>query len=42
MSGTAWVALGALAAFVLLAVALSALEREKGEKEPHGEEGDDR
>lgn len=42
MSGAAWVALGALAAFVLLAVALSALERDRNEKEPHREEGDDR
>jgi hypothetical protein len=40
VSGAAWIALGALAAFVLLAVALAALEREKGEK-PHREEGDE-
>jgi hypothetical protein len=41
VSGVAWIAFGALAAFVLLAVALSALERERNEKGPHQEEGDD-
>ena len=40
MSGVAWIAFVLLVAFVLLAVALSALERDRDEK-PHREEGDE-
>lgn len=40
MSWVAWTALGALAAFVLLAVVLSALERGDDKQELHREEGD--
>lgn len=41
MSGAAWIAFFLLVAFVLLAVALSAPERDRDGKEPHREEGDE-
>lgn len=41
MSGAAWIAFVLLVAFVLLAVALSALERDRDEKEPHRDEEDE-
>lgn len=36
-----WIVLGAVAAFVLLVVVLAVLERDRGEKEPQRDEGEE-
>lgn len=36
-----WVAFGAVALFAVLVVVLAVLERDRGEKEPQREEGDE-